>query len=303
MLASLSNWIGRPPWLRPRSKNFASRANEWLVQEHRPIVTYVGRNRVLVSVRVGPHRIAYYVESDDRLLSPWFIATGEFETDLTKFFLRNLRRDSHCIDVGANFGYYSCLMARHCPDGRVLGIEADRKVADLARDNLFINGLQGSADIVCAAASDSDKGMTLYRRVSRSGNASMVDVGHRFSTQLGEPPAEPFTVRSVRIDELADGMGGRIDFIKIDVEGAEPLVLAGAKETIRRNRDIAIVMEWSPGQISAAGFDIDRFPSEIANLGLCCFSLHRDQERPIENGMLAKMPYQSGIILRRKDAG
>ena len=82
--------------------------------------------------RVGGRTIAFYVEAEDRLLSPWFIATGQFETDPTNFFLRHLRPDSHCIDVGANFGYYSCLMARYCPGGRVIGIEADQKIADLA---------------------------------------------------------------------------------------------------------------------------------------------------------------------------
>ncbi|MDB5687076.1 MAG: FkbM family methyltransferase [Rhizorhabdus sp.] len=269
---------------------------------HLPSATYVGNNRVLVGTQVGGRTFAFYVEADDRLLSPWFIVTGRFEVDLTNYFLRHLRPDSHCIDVGSNFGYYSCLMARNCPDGQVLGIEADRKIADLARDNLFINNLHGNAGIVCAAASDTREGLTLYRRISRSGNTSILNVSAAFTTHMDEPPAEPFTVESVRVDDLAERMQGRVDFIKIDVEGAEPLVLTGARETIRRNRDISIVMEWSPGQIEAAGFDVRGFAEEIAALGLRCFSLDRRKEYPIGNGMLATMPYQPGIVLRRKDA-
>lgn len=278
--------------------------NERIAADFRPTATYVGNNRVLVGTRVGDRTIAYYVEADDRLLSPWFIVTGQFEVDLTNFFLRNLRRDSHCLDIGANFGFYSCLMARYCPEGRVLGVEADRKVADLARDNLFINGLHGPADIMWSAASDRRGEVTMYRRVSRSGNTSIVDVGTGFTTHLGEPPAEPFTVAGVRIDDLlAERMHGRVDFIKIDVEGAEPLVLAGAHETIRRNPGIAIVMEWSPGQIAAAGFDLNGFARAIDALGLRCFALDRHAERPIDIGSLASLPYQAGIVLRRADAG
>lgn len=309
MLMSISKMFGRPGWgTRARVDTLVALVSERLASDqqpapdHRPTATYVGNNRVLVGTRVGDRTIAYYVEADDRLLSPWFIVTGQFETDLTNYFLRHLKPDSHCIDVGSNFGYFTCLMARYCPDGRVLGVEADRKIADLARDNLFINGLYGSADVICAAASDSTAELTLYRRTSRSGNTSIVNVGTALTTALCEPPAEPFTVASTRIDDLGDRMQGRVNFIKIDVEGAEPLVLAGARDTIRRNRDISIVMEWSPGQIQAAGFDLHRFSKKIADLGLRCFTLDRHGERPIELGRLATMPYQAGILLRRTDA-
>lgn len=286
---------------RSRLNSLLALMNERLASEFRPTVTYVGNNRVLVGTRVGDRTIAYYVEADDRLLSPWFIVTGQFELDVTNFLLRNLRADSHCLDVGSNFGYYTCLMARFCPAGRVLGVEADRRIAELARDNLFINGLYEIGDVVWAAASDRDDELTLYRRSSRSGNTSIVDVGEAFTTLMGEPPAEPFQVKGVRIDDLADRLSGRVDFIKIDVEGAEPLALAGARETIRRNRDIAIVMEWSPGQIAAAGFDLGHFVDEMAAQGLSGFLLERHAERPIDIRKLATMPYQSGIVLRRAD--
>jgi FkbM family methyltransferase len=312
MLARTSDKAVKPRWrrrlklktrlIRLKNRLFA-RTECPPVEEHRPIATYVGNNRVLVGVKVGDRRIAYYVEADDRLLTPWFIVTGKFEPDLTNYFIRHLQHDSHCIDVGANFGYFTCLMAKYCPGGRVIGVEADRKIADLAQDNLFINGFQETAAIVCAAASDTDAGLTLYRRTSRSGNTSIVDVGEHLTTLLGEPQAEPFTVPSVRIDDLAGRLQGRVDFIKIDVEGAEPLVLAGARETIRSNRNIAIVMEWSPGQIEAAGFDLRRFTQEIADLGLRCFTLEQGTPRPVSHAALAGLPYQSGILMRRGDAG
>lgn len=264
--------------------------------------TYVGNNRVLVSTWVGNHILVYYVEADDRLLSPYFIATGRFESNLTNYFLRNLAPDSHCLDIGANFGFYSCLMAKYCPDGRILGVEAERRIADLARDNLFVNDLYGRADILAAAVSDAEGTLTLYRRTSRSGNTSIVPVDEAFTTVLGEPPAQPFTVASTRIDDLAEKFGGRVNFIKVDVEGAEPLVLAGARETIRRNRDIAIVMEWSPGQIAAAGFDVAQFVRDISDQGLRAFTIGPYDERPIADGTLAAMPYQAGILLRHADA-
>lgn len=273
--------------------------NERLASEFRPTVTYVGNNRVLVGTRVGDRTIAYYVEADDRLLSPWFIVTGQFETEVTNYLLRHLRADSHCLDVGTNFGYYSCLMARFCPVGRILGVEADRHIAELGRDNLFINGFHEIGEVVWAAACDRNEDITLYRRMSRSGNTSIVDVGESFTTHMGEQPVQPFTVQGRKIDDLAERLGGRVDFIKIDVEGAEPLALRGAANVIRANRDLSIVMEWSPGQIAAAGFDVAEFADEIGAVGLQVFILERHSERPLDISKLASLPYQAAIILKR----
>ena len=57
-------------------------------------------------------------------------------------------------------------------------------------------------------------------------------------------------------NDLLPKLDGRVDFMKIDVEGCEPLAFRGAKELIASNRQLKIVMEWSPGQIRSAGFDV-----------------------------------------------
>lgn len=221
---------------------------------HGARATYMGNNRVLVKLVLRGHCIAYLVEADDLLISPWFIITGSYETRITKFLLRNLRSDSNCLDVGANFGYFACLMARFCPDGQVLAVEPDPQVFPLLRDNLAINGFADRATGLHAAVADSERMITLYRRDLRSANTSIVAATEAFTRLMGEPPVEPFAVAATTIDTLATTLGGRVDFLKIDVEGAEPLVLAGARETIAANPQIQIVMDWSPGQIEAAGF-------------------------------------------------
>jgi hypothetical protein len=92
----------------------------WLARKfeqstHGGRATYIGNNRVLTKVIVGDCDFAFVVEADDRLISPWFIVTGKYDTATTNYLLRNLRRESHCLDVGSNFGYFTCLMARLCP--------------------------------------------------------------------------------------------------------------------------------------------------------------------------------------------
>jgi hypothetical protein len=83
--------------------------------------TYMGDGLVLVKADVNGVQIIYLVEASDRLLAPWFIASGRYETELTEHFGRILRKDDHCLDIGANFGYFTLLFGRFCPQGKSIG--------------------------------------------------------------------------------------------------------------------------------------------------------------------------------------
>src|SRR6185295_12412583 len=99
----------------------------------------------------------------------------------------------------------------------------------------------------------------LHRRVGRSGNTSLAKVCDAELAKIGEPPSEAFEIGALPVDALLPEFRGRLDHMKIDVEGAEPLVLRGAAETLAANPQLRIVMEWAPSQIQGAGFDIRGF--------------------------------------------
>lgn len=150
-----------------------------------------------------------------------------------------------------------------------------------------------------AAVADAQRMITLYRRDLRSANTSIVAASDAFTHMLGERPVEPFAVAATTIDTLAATLGGRVDFLKIDVEGAEPLVLAGARDTIAANPQIQIVMEWSPGQIEAANFQPQAVVELLDTLGLEACDLNK-RGRPIAITALATLPYRAGVLLRRR---
>jgi FkbM family methyltransferase len=259
--------------------------------------TYIGGNRILTKCVIAEAVIGFFVEANDILLSPWLILSGMYELDITNFFLQNLKPESRCVDVGANFGFFTCLMGRFCHRGKVVGIEPNHHVYELLRDNIYINGLHEWTSPKHAAISDSVGTLQLYRRIKRSGNTSISNVSEAFLAALGEPSSEPFQVACLRIDDLLSEFENRIDFIKIDVEGAEPLVMRGAKQVISANPQLKIVMEWSPNQIQAAGFDIAEFVDDLYSLGLRSLKIYPDGIEEITLEGLKDLAYCAGILL------
>lgn len=292
-------------WLRPfdrlqkEIKSLEAKVDYLLHLNNGTRATYIGNNRLLLRTVVYGANIAYLLESDDLLLTPWFVTSGQYEQALTNYFVPRLKPESRSIDVGANFGYFTCLFARFCPQGRVVGIEADQELANLARDNVMINGFNGFAHVLHAAAADAVGELKLHRRIGRSGNTSIAQVPDQMLRTLGEPESQPFTVQATTIDHVASEMGA-VDFIKIDVEGAEPLVLKGAEATIARLPDLKIVMEWAPGQISAAGFSIQDFVFSLKSLDLQVFDIDLNgQEHRITFADLLASAYKTGVVLKR----
>ena len=262
--------------------------------------TFVGNNRVLVRVTGGDHQFAFYVHADDKLLSPWIIINGQYEPDLTEQIVKRLKPNSNCIDVGANFGYYTCLMSKHCPEGKVVAIEPNKAVYDLALDNVRINFLHERVNVIHAAAGDREGEIMVYERVGRSGNSSIAPAGAVFTDSMVEPPERSCMVDLTPLDRLQDRLNGRIDIIKIDVEGAEPMVLAGTREIVERNPSLAIFMEWSPGQIRHAGFDVPRFCEDIASMGLHAHALRDRSAELLSASELADLTYQPAVLLTKR---
>jgi FkbM family methyltransferase len=258
----------------------------------------MGDGLVLVKAIVNGIQIIYLVEASDRLIAPWFIATGLYETELTEHFGRVLRKDDHCLDVGANFGYFTLLFGRFCPQGKAVGFEADEVLFKIARDNININDLGRNTSVYNTAICEAERELTLFRRVGRSGNTSTFKVHDSLLDHLGEAPSIEFSVRGMSIDQFCGRFEGRVDVVKIDIEGAEPLAIAGARSLIAANPDLQIVMEWSPGQIKDAGFNVGEFLSSLSQMGL---RFHRldPSATELSSDDLLNIPYTAGILLAK----
>jgi FkbM family methyltransferase len=171
------------------------------------------------------------------------------EPALTDFLLTRFANaaDRNFIDVGANIGYFSCLMSKLAgPAGTVLAVEPEPDNLKLLEQNLKINNLMNVSVYACALGDHEGLAkLGLYKAANR-GRHSILDTDANSTV--------PVRVRT--LDELVKSSAGGVaswSLVKIDVEGYEGFVLAGAKETLLKME--SLVMEFSPALLKKAGFD------------------------------------------------
>jgi len=218
---------------------------------HLPFATYLGEDIVLTK---SYFNVMYLVSSHDSIVAPYLIKNGVYETELTKYLLNTIKPDSVFVDVGANIGYYTCLAAKRINAGKVFAFEANETAYQLLQRNIMINWVDCPTKAEFVAVSDK-KGEVVFK------NYKYKFVNSQFFTgDEGEDinSYEVKTVPTISLDEyFSDGQ--KIDFLKVDVEGAEYKVLQGARQTLANNPDIQILMEWSIPQLQSQGVE----PNEV----------------------------------------
>lgn len=224
---------------------------------------YLGDHTLLIRNVFGH---AMYVDSRDLSLTPHLVLHGYWEPDVTRFFLRTVTRGMRVVEVGANVGYYTLLACSLVgPEGRVIAFEANPAAANLAQRSLSVNGFQSRATVIATAVADAPGSVTLHRLEQRHGDSSLFD----FSDDQLAFPGDRITkleVPATSLDVFFE-KGEPIDLIRMDVEGAEPLVFDGMRHVLERNPRIKILLEFFPESIQRSGRDPATFLESIKAMG------------------------------------
>lgn len=171
------------------------------------------------------HRLTFRMFPDGVYLTPFLF--GEYEPANTRAFRRLVPPGATVLDVGANFGWYTCLFSRWVgPHGRVVAFEPLPHHADLAQDGIQLNATWGNVTLERTGLGDAAGELIVHTfRGLPHGHASVSD--------LGRSDAHPHRCPVRTLDDYARESGlAKLAFLKIDVEGFEREVLAGASETL-----------------------------------------------------------------------
>jgi FkbM family methyltransferase len=165
-------------------------------------------------------------------------ANGSWEPDVSRIVERVVQPGWTCVDVGAHKGYYTLLLAKLVgPSGRVVSFEAHPDNAAAVRRNVKINGLDSRVRVENLAISDSaSKNIPLYfgrRNSSYEWNILGQDLA-------GNVTEQALTIGATSLDAYFPP-GSRIDFVKMDIEGAEKLALVGMRRLLNECHPVVAV--------------------------------------------------------------
>jgi len=179
------------------------------------------------------------------------------ERSVTELVLKILKPGNVAVDVGAHVGYYTLLFRRLVgPYGRVYAFEPSPEFFNVLVKNLIVNSF---TDVVAVQAAVADccgnkgfyhvlgGGSSLYKRMDGANMISVrVTTLDTFFSQLNWP---------------------KIDLVKMDIEGAEYAALKGAKELVRRNDSLNMLVELNPSTLEAAGVTPREFLELLMEMG------------------------------------
>jgi FkbM family methyltransferase len=186
-------------------------------------------------------------------------ALGTAEPSATRVCQQVVRPGWTCVDVGAHRGYFTLLLASLSGDGgRVFSFEAHPENARTVARHVALNRLAGRVRVENVAVSDGSAAeLTLFH--GRPGSSFEWNIIGR--DVFGQPTEAALTVPARALDGYFPA-GERIDFVKVDAEGAEAQILAGMGRIIRESRPIALVEfhteeGWAGRrELVSAGYDL-----------------------------------------------
>jgi FkbM family methyltransferase len=192
----------------------------------------------------------------DRLATLWMHKLGISGRQEVHLLRQLLRPGMNVLDVGANQGIYTLLLAGIVRPGSVFAFEPHPFLYQQLVSNVEANN---AANVVChqAAVSRSSGSLTLH-----PGNLNRGD--NRIVTGPSNTPGK-ITVDSVSLD--AKFAGQKIDFLKIDVQGWEAEALFGARRVLEENMDLVVMFELWPYGLLNAGTPSEVLLAFLRNLG------------------------------------
>jgi len=186
-------------------------------------------------------RYKMFVDTTDSSLVPHLVMDGFWETPVTQSLVRLVKPGDVCVDVGAHLGYFSILMSALAgEEGKTLAVEPNVNIAAMLRRTAAIN--HPGFIVWEGALTNETKELEIHIPKSKTGDSSLL-----VRADSGEEGFIHQSVLATTMDQLLVNLDiGNVNVIKIDAEGAEPFIFEGMEGVLKKNKELMIVMEFSP---------------------------------------------------------
>lgn len=192
-----------------------------------------------------------------------------YEKETVVLFKKIIKPGTVIMDIGAHIGYFTRLFSKLTgPKGMVYAFEADPENFQLLKRNT--NHLK-NVKIYQLAITDQFGAIDFYHYDEKTGcNSILSNAPVAFQKRK-------ITVSASDLDTILKTEGvNRVDLIKMDIEGGESKALVGMQKTIKENQPLAIVLEFAPAWIKAAGSDPNIFLKNLESWEFKIFAIQNN---------------------------
>jgi FkbM family methyltransferase len=217
--------------------------------------TYLTLNRLTTKnnylKRLDLYDFSIYVDlRDTGDLTSTLVAKGEYDTVMSKAISDIIRPESACIDIGANIGYFTLMMASYKAK-KVWAYEPELKNFELLKRNIALNNYSGVFPVL-GAISNIEGRAWLQTNKNYQGAHYLASWGDEL-------------VDVTSLDSLKSAK--QIDFIKVDTQGSEARILDGMREVLRVNAHLDMIWAYLPQALRRGGSDPADFLVKLSLLG------------------------------------
>jgi len=253
-------------------KNFAPRQS-----------VYIGNGRVLTKTLRGQPLI---VRSDDLQITAALIGEGIWDQALTRLYERYVKNDMKYLEIGTHVGYFATMAASLVGyRGAVHAFEPNPVTFEFLEQNMRLNLCTHITTLIPQAASN-ETGKTTFNIFAKNpGGSTLSELPETLLEEWRERPT-PVEVRCTRLDDYYAGKDLQFDFIKIDAEGAEPLIFEGGADFFqnRIKPQTIIAMEFNPPAITGLKRDPKVFAQHLFDLGFKLWRIvNEDDLQPVHS--------------------
>lgn len=239
--------------------------NRQFVRNHARWDAIRGTPQAVVRSLGGGVRMKLY--GDSRLCEMLYF--DQFEPETRRFLDAYLRPGDVFLDIGANVGLYTIAAARIVGgSGSVHAFEPCTQTFARLEENVRLNGLRG---VSCHRCALSDSNAEAELSLAKDGFDAWNSLGKPY---MGEPGGSE-TVRTVTLDSFVKEkqLAGRITAMKIDVEGWENQVLAGAEQLLAAANAPVLCVEFTEEAAQLAGNSCAALYQTLVRLGFQMFTV------------------------------
>jgi FkbM family methyltransferase len=232
------------------------------------------------------------------MISQYVDMYGEWSETEVDLFRHLLPKDGVCIEVGANIGMHAVPLSMICDEGKIYCFEPQRPLFYILCGNIALNNrlnVFARREAVGERFGQIDIETSDYDENWNYGSFSLTSGFSREGQFKGPVRRESIEIASLD-DDAAIARLDRVDLIKIDAEGFEPMVLRGAKKLIARHRPDIFV---EANESSVVG-EILREMREQGYVGYW-FVAHRYREDNFNRSRFGVNAWDTNIIFRRPE--